>query len=124
MSGGTKYQARHERAILALLESATIEKAADQAKISHATMTRWLTRADFQESYAVARRRAFEAALARLQSLTGTATEALQRALSCGKPGIEVRAAGIVLERATTAALLSSFAERLNALERKTEETP
>lgn len=124
MGGGTKYQARHERAILALLESATIEAAASKASISCATMTRWLARSDFQAAYSAARRRAFEAALSRLQSLAGKATEALKRGLTCGKASTEIRAAGLILEHAAQAALLSSFSDRLRMLERKQEETP
>lgn len=123
MGGGAKYHAKHERAILALLEAPTIEKAADAAGISHATIARWLQRADFQESYALARRRIFEASLARLQTLTGKATEALRRALVCGRPNVEVRAAVAVLASAGEAALLSEFSDRLRALERKQEET-
>ena len=122
MPGGSKYPSKHHLAIVALLSEPTIELAAAKAQISPATMTRWLQRADFQESYAVARRRAFEAALARLQNLTGKATEALRRALTCGRPSTEIRAAGLVLEHARAAALLSEFSDRLRALERWKEE--
>ena len=125
MPGGAKYSAKHQLAILALLSEPTIEKAADAAGISHATMSRWLLRSDFQAAYAVARRRTFEAALARLQNLTGKATDALRRALNCGKTASEIRAAGLILEHAAQAALLIEFSDRLRVLEqRKTEETP
>ena len=124
MPGGSKYSAKHQAAIVALLESATIEAAAVKAGISCATLSRWMQRGDFQESYAVARRRTFEAALARLQNLTGKATDALRRGLTCGKASTEIRAADIILTGAREAALLSEFSDRLRVLERKTEETP
>ena len=125
MAGGAKYSAKHEAAILALLESATIEAAAAKASISCATMTRWLARSDFQAAYSAARRRAFEASLSRLQTLTGKATDALRRALNCGKTASEIRAAGLILEHAAQAALLIEFSDRLRVLEqRKIEEMP
>ena len=125
MSGGAKFHAKHEAAILALLSEPTIEKAADAAGISHATLSRWLLRSDFQAAYSAARRRAFEASLSRLQNLTGKAAEALRRALTCGKTANESRAAGLILEHAAQAALLIEFSDRLRVLEqRTTEETP
>lgn len=125
MGGGAKYHAKHEAAILCLLSEPTIEKAAAKAQISHATLSRWLLRSDFQAAYSAARRRAFEASLSRLQTLTGKATDALRRALNCGKTASEIRAAGLILEHASQAALLIEFSDRLRVLEqRKTEETP
>ena len=124
MPGGSKFHQKDQMAILCLLSEPTIEAAAVKAGISHATMSRWLLRSDFQAAYSAARRRTFEASLARLQNLTGKATEALRRALTCGRPGTECRAAGLILEHAAQAALLCEFSDRLRALERKTEETP
>jgi DNA-binding IclR family transcriptional regulator len=55
-------------AVAAILTSPTITAAAESIGVSRATVYRWLEDAAFQADIAEARRRAFEAALARLES--------------------------------------------------------
>ena len=122
MGGGAKYHAKHQLAILALLSESTIEQAAQKTGVGLATLSRWLTDPRFQEKYQEARRRSFEAGLSRLQSLTSSAIDALRRALSCGKTGIEIRSAATILDHARESTALLDIMARLEAVERQLRE--
>jgi hypothetical protein len=63
-------------------------------------------------------------AVGRLQGLLSAATETLQRAMTCGTPATEVRAAVSVIEHGFKGAELLDVAERVAALESKPDATP
>lgn len=69
---------KQERALLALLESGEIKKAAEQAEVGEATLHRWLALPAFVERYREARAALVEAALARLENCADVAINTLR----------------------------------------------
>ncbi len=119
MSGGRK-STQEERAIAALLSEPTIAAAAKVARISEATLWRWLQRPDFQASYRTARRHLVEGAIGRLQLATTKAVDALERNLTARrKESVQVRAAAVILDHATKAVELMDLEARVAALEER-----
>src|SRR5476651_820549 len=100
MSARTKINRKGESLIAALLTEPTQATAAEKAGVSEATAQRWLRNERFQAAYRLARRAIVEAAVGKLQLVTGEAVEVLRRNLTCGKPAVEIRAAALILERA------------------------
>ncbi|MEO7859820.1 MAG: IS630 transposase-related protein [Nitrospirales bacterium] len=105
-----------------MLTTSTIQQAAKKAKVAEATIRRWLKREDFASAYRETRRRNFESALSRLQVLSSSAVDTLRRNLNCGSANAEVRAAAVILDRATDAADLFDLVARLEAVERSLHE--
>lgn len=114
---GEKFGTKYHAAIVALLESQTVEEAAGKVGVSPSTVARWMKREDFQAAYRKARREVFEIGLSRLQALSVDAVQALKRNLTCGRPMAEIRAAVAVLQFGTQGAELLDVADRLAALE-------
>ncbi len=114
---GEKLTRKQDGAIAALLSAPTVAAAATAAGIGERTLRRWLRDSAFVAAYRDARRKVVEAAVARLQNVAYEAVDALQRNLTCGRPGDEIRAAATILERATRGVELIDLAERLDALE-------
>lgn len=114
---GEKFGTKQHAAIVALLESQTLEEAAGKVGISPSTVARWMKRDDFQAAYRKARQEVFEIGLSRLQTLSVDAVQALKRNLTCGRPTAEIRAAGVILEHARHGVEILDVADRLAALE-------
>ncbi len=119
MSGWTKLPHKQEMLIAALLTEPTHAAAAVKAGVSEATLHRWLRHPEFQAAYRLARRGIVESAIGRLQQATGRAVEALERNLTCGHAGSEIRAALGVLDQALKAVELIDLAGRIEELERR-----
>jgi DNA-binding transcriptional MerR regulator len=109
--------ANREKALSALLESATINEAAKKCGLNEKTLRRYLEDAEFQKEFRVARRRVFEQNIARLQSLHAGAVDTLERNLNCENPSVEVRAAQIVIESNRKDFETFDILERLETLE-------
>ena len=114
---GEKAARTQERAITALLAHSRLEDAARDAGISRSTLCRMLQGAAFQEAFRLARRQVLDAAISRLQAVTGAAVEALSRNLTCRKASIEVAAARAVLDHATRSVELFELEDRVRQLE-------
>ena len=110
---------KHQEAIAALLGARTIADAARATGIGEKTLRRWLSEPDFQDAYRSAREEAVRGAVGRLQALLSKATETLERALSCGKPAVELRAAVAAFEQAYKGTELLDLADRIAALEKR-----
>src|SRR5438552_12236380 len=95
---GSKLTRKQASVISALLTERTQLDAAKKAGVGQTTLYRWLARPDFQESYRTARMAIVEGAVGRLCGLSSAAVEALERNLSCGQAGAEIRAATAILE--------------------------
>jgi hypothetical protein len=110
---------REDRMILALLEHATVEKAAIAAGVSEATMWRRIKEPAFQAAVRQARRDAFNRAIARLQQAGSAAVATLLRIMCDSKmPGAtRVRAAVSVLELAFRGMELEDMQGRIQRLE-------
>ncbi len=90
--------ANREKALNALLESATITEAAQKCGLNEKTLRRYLDDAAFQTEFRAARRALFEQNIVRLQSLHAGAVDTLERNLNCENPSVETRCAQIVIE--------------------------
>lgn len=120
MSGhGAKLSSKREAAILALLETGSVEQAAEQVGIGAATLTRWLQQEEFQIQYHAARHHVFQMGLARLASLTGKAIETLHTIMAdpLAKGAARVMAARTVLDVAVRTIQAEDVEARLAALE-------
>ena len=118
---GEKYSQNKDKAILALLQEPTIEKAAARCGISEVTLWRWQQRKDFQELYQAARLRITEAAIAQIQQASVEAVEVLRDVMKKAykNPAARVSAAKIILEIAFNATELNRIEDRLTELEEK-----
>lgn len=109
-------QTRRDRAILALLQHVTVEKAAAAVNLHPSTLYRWLKEPDFRDQFLEARSRAFAQSLARLQQAAPVAASRLLQVMA--HPGhaarqrdpglrfhLESRRAGLSIGRARGAPL-------------------
>ena len=86
--------------------------------MSEATVRRWLASdTPFRAAYLAARRQVMDGVVTRLQQAAALAVDALERNLSCGKPGCEIQAAVAVLDHAAKGLELADLTERLEAVE-------
>jgi hypothetical protein len=116
---------REDKAIMALLEHASTEKAAAAIGISPVTMWRLLRREDFQALLRLARRRAYSQCVGRLQQASSAAVGVLLRLMTdpASPAASRVRAADSVLSHAADALELDDFEERLSNLERNEQKS-
>jgi hypothetical protein len=85
---------RQIRAIVALNEHPTIEKAALASGIGASTIRRWMAEdAEFRDALSVAQSRLLDEVFISLTTRASSAVETLERNLSSGVHGVEVRAA-------------------------------
>jgi hypothetical protein len=94
-------KAKWDRAILALLQGDTREKAAEAADVDPATLYRWQKNPQFQAALMEARREAFGRATGRLQQASNTAVDTLIRILNDAEAPVTgvVQAAKCVLDQ-------------------------
>ncbi len=85
--------------------------------MAEVTLWRWLQLPDFQASYRTARRQVVERAVSELQAACGEAVETLKRNLRCDIPGVEIRAAQIIVEQAVKGVELMDLQDRVERLE-------
>jgi len=114
---------RSDRAIVALLEHTTIEKAAAASGISNVTLWRWLKQDRFRARLRLARREAYAHCVARLQQASSAAVATLLRVMTdqASPAASRVRAADSVLDHAADALERDEFEDRLSKLERAAE---
>jgi hypothetical protein len=118
-------ESRMERAILALLEHTTIEKAAAAIGISDVTLWRWLQQEEFQARLRLARRQAYSQSVARLQQASSAAVGTLLRVMTdqTAPAASRVRAADSVLDHAANASDVDDLEARIRDLERAAEKS-
>ncbi len=109
--------ANKDKALNALLESASVSEAAIKCGLNEKTLRRYLADAEFQTEFRAARRVVFEQNIIRLQSLHAGAVDTLERNLTCENPSVEVRAAQIVIEGSRKDFETFDILERLETLE-------
>jgi hypothetical protein len=109
-------------AIAALLVEPTIGAAANRAGIGERTLQRWLKNPRFAKLLRTARRSVLEQAIGRLQQVMDKAVTTLERNLTCGEAGPEIRAAGTIIVNAMKGAEQVDVLERLEEIERVMEE--
>jgi hypothetical protein len=111
---------RKDRAILALLEHSTMEKAAEAAGVHPTTLRRWLRQPEFQEALRQARREKFLQAMGLLHLGTGAAVAHLMKLMrDPNQPGsTQIRAIDSLLNRVAKAIEIEDVLARITALER------
>ena len=116
---GAKFDRKQEEAIAALLTQRNIEEAARVAGVAGTTLVRWLQIPEFQEAYREARRAAFSQSIARLQQASSAAVSVLVKIMvdPDAPTSCRVRAADVVLERASKAIELEDLDQRIAELE-------
>lgn len=114
---GAKLHCKREAAILALLQSGSVEQAAENVGIGPATLQRWLKQEAFQLQYREARRAIYERGMSQLQTVVGEAVTTLRLNLNSIRPAIQVKAATAILLHASRACELLDLSERLSRLE-------
>ena len=114
-----KLPGKQERALAALLNNPTVRDAAAEAKVSEATLYRYMREATFAERLKEARRGAVEHLSARLQAKAADAARVLSDiAEDDSKPAsVRVAAARAIIEHTLKAFELGDLAERLKVLE-------
>ena len=114
---GQKFTRKMHHAVIALLQSPTVEGAAGLCGVSESTLSRWIKRSDFQDVYTQVRNDLVQRSLSSLQTASLEAIDALKRNVACGLPAIEVRAASALLDQSLRATELVGLEARLDALE-------
>src|SRR5262245_4284122 len=116
---GAKFDRKEEEAIAALLTQRNIEEAARVAGVAGTTLARWLQIPEFQAAYREARRTAFSQSIARLQQASSAAVSVLVKIMvdADAPTSSRVRAAEVVLDRASRAIELEDLDERIKELE-------
>ncbi|MFC1866568.1 hypothetical protein ACFL0H_00285 [Thermodesulfobacteriota bacterium] len=118
-----KLSPKKSRAIAALLEEKTIQKAAASVGIGETTLHRWLSDEDFQTVYRGAKKRIVSHAISRLQNATGEAVDALTEILrdKDKPPSTRVTASKAILEFAMKAVELEDLQARVDEIENTLE---
>jgi hypothetical protein len=119
---GEKLTARHERAIVALLEHASIREAASAIDTDEKTLRRWLALPAFLAAYRAARLQVVEGSISRLQQASGQAVDTLKECLDSERDGDRIRAAVSILEFAHKGVELCDLAGQVAELKRVVEE--
>lgn len=114
-------QTNKEKALIALLETASIVEASAVCGLSQETLYRYLRDKDFLKDYRDARRATVESAITQIQNATSEAVETLKKNLHCENPASEIRAAQIILDNAIKGVELIDVIERLEILENAVE---
>jgi transposase-like protein len=111
---------RKDRAILALLEHPSMEKAAEAVGVHPTTLRRWLRQPEFQEALRQARREKFLQAMGLLHLGTGAAVAHLMKLMrDPNQPGsTQIRAIDSLLNRVAKAIEIEDVLARITALER------
>jgi hypothetical protein len=114
---GEKLTRKQEQAIACLLSESTVEKAAAKARVGYRTLKGWLALPDFRDAYRAAQKQVVEEAVVVLKKCATGAALTLGRALDCGKPNVEVRAAVAVFDTIMKATDHLELTNRIEALE-------
>ncbi len=111
--------ARYDRAVVALLESRTLDQALQRIGVSKTTLFRWFADPAFLDLYRRARGRLVTATIGRLQSLGAKACSALEAVLDDedAAPQTKVSAARSVLEMIFRSHEIDNLEHRIEALE-------
>lgn len=110
-------ESNKEKALAALLSTTSIRAAAQECKLSEATLYNYLADLDFKKTYREARRATVEAMIAKLQSLGSAAVDTLEKNLNCENAAVETRSAQIIIEQAAQGVKDQDIIERLEVLE-------
>lgn len=114
---------RQESAILALLQHASVSKAATVSNVAESTLWRWMQLKDFASAYRAARRTLMERSTALLQQASTMAAAKLIRLMEDPSvpPYVQLTAARSVLEFGRQGQEIEDMQERIAAVEEALE---
>ena len=123
---GASLTPRQRRALVALLEQPTLERAARAARVAPSTLRAWRRgHPAFRAELRLLEDELFRESLSRLQRGVSRAVECLERLTGRhAPPAVQVAAAARILEHALRSRDLVTFEERLAAIEAKLAERP
>jgi len=121
LNGNSGLSPRQERAISCLLSEATIAGAASKARVSEATLRRWLKQGEFTHIYQQARQESYRESLRLLRRVTNSAITTLARIMQddTAPKSVRVRAAEVILEHDRKGIVEEDLLLRIQALEDK-----
>ncbi len=122
MSGATRNSGlspRQERAITCLLSEATIAAAAIKAKVSEATLRRWLKLEAFRRAYQQARQESYRESLRLLRRAANAAISVLVKVMqdTNAPKTARIRAAAVILEHDRRGVVEEDLLVRVQTLE-------
>lgn len=112
---------QQEQAILALVSTDTLAKAAKKAGVAESTLWDWKQRPAFARAYRRARRQLVDAQMTELIKLGKAAVAALKRNLKCKNPAVEVRAAIGILDKIIQGQALADLTAEAEELREQVE---
>ena len=117
----TQTSAKHEKFILALMNTSTVEEAAKVAKISRGTAFQYLREPEFNEAYLTYRRETMQQSTANLQRISHKAIDTLEEVLEdpAAPTSSRVQAARAVLDLAYKGLELDDILQRLAKIEER-----
>ncbi|WP_010038067.1 hypothetical protein [Gemmata obscuriglobus] len=120
-TGEDKLSARQELAIVALLGSSTVKGAAEQAKVSEASLFKWLKDPAFKQRLSYVRKivtdQAFTAVGTDLQEIGRNAVATIKRNLGPpAPPAVQVRAATVALDKLANWQMVADLQEQIEGL--------
>lgn len=120
---GEKKSRQQEAAIIALLGEPTLRLAAEKAKISEATLWRWMQEPDFNAQYRAAKKQAVSQAVSRLQQSCGEAVDTLRDIMNdtAAPHSSRVSAAKTIIEMGFKAVEMEELEARIEQLEQLQE---
>lgn len=114
---GAALSPRQRKAIAALLESPSTLAAAERAGVGRTTLCRWLTLPAFRSALDRAKDEIFAAAMARIASASGEATNTLLALLRAESEPVRLGAARAILEAAAGHLDARAIAAKLGEIE-------
>lgn len=119
-----RLSAKQTRAIDALLVAPTIRAAAKAAKVSEATLWRWLNEPAFDRAYREIREKLLKTTITALQARGNQAVQTLVDVMedALSPAGSRVQAARAILELSIKSRELIEMEERLRAIEERLED--
>ena len=117
----TKTNAKHEKFILALMSTSTIEDAAKLAKIARGTAFQYLRDPEFNEAYLTFRRETMQPVTANLQRVSHKALATLEEVIEdqAAPTSSRVQAARAILDNAYKGLELDDLIQRLAKIEER-----
>jgi hypothetical protein len=118
-NGRGNQQNRKDRAILALVQGGTVEKAAAASELHPSTLNRWLQEPDFRNKLREARQTVYSQGVASLQLAVHLAASRLVALATCKDtpPTAAIAACNSILNHAAHSFQLDQFELRLSKLE-------
>jgi len=118
-SGNSALSPRQGKAIACLLSEATVAGAADRARVSEATLRRWLKQAEFTRVYQQARQESYRESLRLLRRAANAAIAVLVRVMqdAAASNAARIRAAEVILDHDRRGVMEEDLLVRIQALE-------